>query len=140
VEIVDGRIPIIVGVGALRTDEAELLAQDASKAGATGLLLAPMSYTPLAEEEVFQHMSAVAKAGGLPLCIYNNPGTTRFVFSDDLIVRLAEVPNIAAIKMPLPADGDFRGELGRLRARLPADFAIGLQRRLGGCRFVAGGR
>ncbi|MGQ3277775.1 MAG: dihydrodipicolinate synthase family protein, partial [Shinella sp.] len=28
-------------------------------------------------------------------------------------------------KMPLPADGDFRGELVRLRARLPADFAIG---------------
>jgi 4-hydroxy-tetrahydrodipicolinate synthase len=125
VESVDGRIPIIVGVGALRTDEAELLAQDASKAGAAGLLLAPMSYTPLTEEEVFQHMSAVAKAGDLPLCIYNNPGTTRFVFSDDLIARLAEVPNIAAIKMPLPADGDFRGELGRLRARLPVDFAIG---------------
>lgn len=125
VESVGGRIPLIVGVGALRTDEAATLARDASKAGATGLLLAPMSYTPLTEEEVFQHMSVVAKAGGLPLCIYNNPGTTRFVFSDDLIARLAEVPNIAAIKMPLPADGDVRGELGRLRARLPADFAIG---------------
>lgn len=125
VESVGGRVPIIVGVGALRTDDAEMLAQDAGKAGADGLLLAPMSYTPLTEEEVFQHMSAVAAAGGLPLCIYNNPGTTRFVFSDDLIARLAEVPNIVAIKMPLPADGDFRSELVRLRARVPLDFAIG---------------
>jgi 4-hydroxy-tetrahydrodipicolinate synthase len=122
---VGGRIPVIVGVGALRTDEAEALARDAKKAGADGLLLAPMSYTPLTEEEVFQHMAAVAKAGDLPLCIYNNPGTTRFVFTDDLIARLAELPNIAAIKMPLPADGDFRREIARLRARTPSVFPIG---------------
>ncbi|WP_439622498.1 dihydrodipicolinate synthase family protein [Shinella sp.] len=122
---VGGRIPVIVGVGSLRTDEAEALARDAKAAGADGLLLAPMSYTPLTEEEVFQHMAAVAKAGDLPLCIYNNPGTTRFIFSDDLIARLAEVPNIAAIKMPLPADGDFRREIARLHARTPPGFPIG---------------
>lgn len=63
-----------------------------------------VSYTPLTEEEVFQHMSAVAEAGDLPLCIYNNPDTTRFFFSDSLIARLAKVPGIAAIKMPLPAE------------------------------------
>ncbi len=122
---VGGRVPVIVGVGALRTDEAETLARDARTAGADGLLLAPMSYTLLREEEVFQHISAVAGAGDLPLCIYNNPGTTRFVFSEDLIARLAQMPNIAAIKMPLPADNDFRGELARLRAHTPTDFAIG---------------
>ena len=122
---VGGRIPVIVGVGALRTDEAEALARDAKAAGADGLLLAPMSYTPLTEEEVFRHMTTVAAAGGLPLCIYNNPGTTCFVFSDALIARLATVESIAAIKMPLPADGDFGGELARLRAMTPADFSIG---------------
>jgi 4-hydroxy-tetrahydrodipicolinate synthase len=124
-ESVAGRIPVIVGVGALRTDEAEALARDAKAAGADGLLLAPMSYTPLTEDEVFRHMASVASAGGLPLCIYNNPGTTRFVFSDILIAQLAKVDNIAAIKMPLPADGDFRGELTRLRAMTPAGFSIG---------------
>ena len=40
-----------------------------------------MSYTPLTDAEVFQHFRAVARAGGLPLCIYNNPGTTHFTFS-----------------------------------------------------------
>ena len=124
-ESVGGKIPVIVGVGALRTDEAEALARDARAAGADGLLLAPMSYTPLTEEEVYRHMASVTAAGGLPLCIYNNPGTTRFVFSDSLIARLAKVPGIAAIKMPLPADGDFRGELVRLRAMAPAGFSIG---------------
>ena len=125
VECLGGKRPLFVGVGALRTDEAQALAADAREAGADGLLLAPMSYTPLMEEEVFQHMVAVAEAGSLPLCIYNNPGTTKFTFSEDLIVRLSKVPNIVAVKMPLPPDGDFAGELVRLRARLPEGFAIG---------------
>jgi len=124
-ECVGGKIPVIVSVGALRTDEAEALARDARAAGANGLLLAPMSYTPLKEEEVFQHMTAVAAAGGLPLCIYNNPGTTHFVFSDGLIARLAKVPGITAIKMPLPADGNVGAELARLGALTPPDFSIG---------------
>lgn len=57
-------------------NEAEELARDAAEAGADGLLLAPVSYQKLTEEEVYQHFEAVATAGGLPLCIYNNPGTT----------------------------------------------------------------
>lgn len=125
VECLGGKRPLVVGVGALRTDEAQALAADARKAGADGLLVAPMSYTPLMEEEVFQHMAAVAEAGELPLCIYNNPGTTKFTFSQDLIARLAKAANIVAVKMPLPADGDFGGELACLRARLPEDFTIG---------------
>jgi 4-hydroxy-tetrahydrodipicolinate synthase len=120
-----GALPLIVGVGALRTDAAVDLARDAAEAGAEGLLLAPVSYTPLTEEEVFQHFRAVAAATSLPLCIYNNPGTTHFVFSDALLQRLAELPGIAAVKMPLPAKGDVAEELARLRPLLPAGFLVG---------------
>src|SRR4051794_14701771 len=80
----EGRTPIIVGVGALRTDEAQDFARDAEAAGANGVLLAPVSYTPLTDEEVFQHFVAVAGATRLPVCIYNNPSTTHFTFSPDL--------------------------------------------------------
>lgn len=125
IDCVGGRIPVIVGVGTLRTDEAEALARDAKAAGADGLLLAPMSYTPLLEEEVYAHFAAVAEAGDLPLCIYNNPGTTKFTFSNALIARLAKVANIAAVKMPLPSDGDFNGEMAQLRAQTPRGFSIG---------------
>lgn len=125
VECTAGRTPLIVGVGALTTDLAEDLARDAREAGADGLLLAPMSYQPLTEEEVFHHFEAVAAAGELPLCIYNNPGTTKFTFSPNLIARLAELPNVIAVKMPLAADGDYAGEMQRLRAMTPEDFAIG---------------
>lgn len=125
VDCVAGRTPLIVGVGALTTDVAEDLARDALRAGAGGLLLAPMSYQPLTEEEVFRHFEAVATTGELPLCIYNNPSTTKFTFSPDLIARLAEIPNVTALKMPLPTDGDYVGELSRLQRMTPEGFAIG---------------
>lgn len=120
-----GRVPLVVGVGALRTDEAQALARDAAEAGADGLLLAPVSYQRLTGQEVYEHFKAVAEAGGLPLCIYNNPGTTNFTFSPELIARLSQLPHIAAVKMPLPADGDFAGELADLRSRTEDRFAIG---------------
>lgn len=122
---IGGKTPIIVGVGALRTDEAVTLARDAQEAGADGLLLAPMSYTPLTDAEVYQHVLAVAETTDLPLCLYNNPTTTRFTFSEGLIAELARHPRIAAVKMPLPADGEFAGEIGRLRSMTPDGFAIG---------------
>ncbi|MCJ8054636.1 dihydrodipicolinate synthase family protein [Shinella curvata] len=122
---VGGAIPVIVGVGAIRTSDAQTLAKAAKIAGADGLLLAPVSYAPLTEEEVYAHFAAVAEAGQLPLCIYNNPGTTKFVFTNSLIAKLSKVANIAAVKMPLPAQDDFEGELEYLRGHTPTTFRIG---------------
>jgi 4-hydroxy-tetrahydrodipicolinate synthase len=125
VECVGGRVPIIVGIGALRTSDTQDLARDAQAAGADGLLLAPVSYTPLTDEEVFQHFTSVAAVTDLPICIYNNPGTTHFTFSDDLIVRLSAVPRIVAVKNPAPPPSDAVAKVDALRRRLPTDFAVG---------------
>ena len=125
VECLGRRVPVIVGVGALRTDDAQDLARDAQAAGADGLLLAPVSYTPLTDEEVFQHFAAVAAVTDLPLCIYNNPGTTHFTFSDELVARLSAVPRIVAIKNPAPPPAEAAGSFEALRRKLPAGFAIG---------------
>ena len=110
--------PVIVGVGALRTDTACDLARDAAAEGASGLLLAPVSYTPLTEAEVHEHFRAVASATDLPLCIYSNPGTTRFTFSPALVGRLAALPTVAAVKLPLPA-GPLAPDLAAFRAAAP---------------------
>jgi len=123
--LVGGRVPIIVGIGALRTDDAQHLARDAEAAGANGLLLAPVSYTPLTDEEVFQHFVAVSGATGLPLCIYNNPSTTHFAFSDQLVARLAAVPRIVAVKNPAPSPTEAQAMVGALRRQVPPGFAIG---------------
>lgn len=118
-------VPVIVGVGALRSDVSARLARHAADRGAAGLLLAPMSYTPLTEDEVFGHFQTVAAASDLPICIYNNPSTTHFTFTPALLARLATLPQVRAVKMPLPADGDFAGQIAGLRAELPQGFAIG---------------
>jgi 4-hydroxy-tetrahydrodipicolinate synthase len=125
-ECLGGSITLIVGIGAMRTDDAIALAQDSGRAGANALLMAPVSYTPLTEEEVYQHYLAVAASTHLPLCIYNNPGTTHFTFSVGLLERLSKLPNIVAVKMPLPANGNnIDASLKSLRNALPNDFAIG---------------
>lgn len=124
-EAAAGRVPVIAGIGTLRTIWSAELARDAEQAGAAGLLLAPMSYTPLTQDEAAQHYRAVSSETGLPLCIYNNPGTTGFRFTPDLVAQLASMPGIAAIKMPLPADNDFTSELTALSQRTPQTFSIG---------------
>lgn len=114
-----GSTPVIVGTGALRTDEARALAKDAATEGAAGLLLAPVSYTPLTEEEVFRHFAAVAEATDTPIVIYNNPSTTNFTFKPALVARLADaIPSIAGIKLPLPK-GEIAEDLKTYREAAP---------------------
>ena len=120
-----GAVPIMAGVGALRTDEAVALARGAQAAGAGAGLLAPVSYAPLTDEEVFVHFQTVAGEAGLPLCIYNNPGTTHFSFSVELEARLAGVAGVVAVKNPAPAAGEVGAKLAELRRRMPADFSLG---------------
>ena len=120
-----GRTPVIAGVGALTTADAVSNAKAAKAAGASGLLLAPMSYLPLNDAEVEGLVKAVAAATDLPICLYNNPTTTKFTFSEALVTHLAAIANVAAVKNPAPEDGDFAGQLARLRDGVPEDFAIG---------------
>jgi 4-hydroxy-tetrahydrodipicolinate synthase len=124
VECVAGRVKLLVGVGALRTDAAVMLAEDAKAAGADAGLLAPVSYTPLLDAEVLEHFRAVA-AAGLPLCIYNNPGTTHFDVSPELVGRLAEVPGVAAVKTGAPAAEQAVQAVAALRSKVPEAFSVG---------------
>lgn len=125
VDAAAGRVPILVGVGALRTDEAVRLAQDARGGGATASLLAPVSYTPLTDDEAFEHFAVVARESGLPLCIYDNPGTTHFKFSPALIGRLSRVPGIVGLKSPAPEAPMIAEHLRTLRAAVPEGFSLG---------------
>lgn len=120
-----GRVPVLVGVGALRTDDTLDLARDAAAAGAAMGLLAPVSYTPLTPDEVFAHFEAVAEGSGLPLCIYDNPGTTHFSFDVDLVGRLARLPGIVALKRPAAPAPEAARDLAALRAVVPAGFSLG---------------
>jgi 4-hydroxy-tetrahydrodipicolinate synthase len=120
-----GRTPLYAGVGALRTDHAIDHARDAAAVGAVMGLLAPMSYTPLTEDEVETHFQAVALEGGLPLCIYDNPAFTHFAIGDGLIKRLSRNPKIVALKSPSPPMTEAHDRVAALRSRVPASFSVG---------------
>ena len=119
-----GRVPILVGVGALRTDEAVRLTEDARDAGGAVGLLAAVSYTPLGDDEVFEHVAAVARAR-LPLCLYDNPSTTHFAFTPALVERLARLDGVVALKSPAPAPDAVAAHLDALRRATPDGFSVG---------------
>ena len=125
VDMAGGEVPVLVGVGALRTDETVQLAQDAKAAGAAGGLLAPVSYTPLTDDEVFEHFATVARASGLPLWIYDNFSTTHFKFTPSLIGRLAQLPGVVAVKSTAPEPELAAADLEGMRKAVPAGFSVG---------------
>ncbi|NIG20246.1 dihydrodipicolinate synthase family protein [Pantoea sp. Al-1710] len=127
VQHADG-IPVMVSIGATSTDEVLRLAEDAQHAGVSALLLPAVSYQKLTEEEVFGFYAEVARNVSLPICVYDNPGTTHTEFSNDLYARIAALPNIASIKIPgVPADMHSAAQrVSALRAQLPAEISIGV--------------
>lgn len=123
-----GDVPVIVGIGAVATRDVLLLAEDAQAAGASALLLPPVSYQALRADEVFELYETVAHRVSLPLVVYDNPGTTHFQFTDELHGRIAALPNIASIKIPaVPADpAQASARVASLRAVIPSHVSIGV--------------
>lgn len=130
-------VPVIVGVGGLRTSDVLRHVEDAQRAGATGLLLAPVSYQKLTQDDVFELFRAVTANASVPVIVYDNPGTTHFTFTDELYGRVAELPGVASIKIPgvplVPADAEAR--VREIRAVVPAHVTIGVS----GDAFAAAG-
>ncbi|MCA1189743.1 MULTISPECIES: dihydrodipicolinate synthase family protein [unclassified Saccharopolyspora] len=119
-----GDVPVLVGIGALRTREVLALAEDAQEAGAAGVLLAPVSYQALTDEEVFGLYADVTAALSVPLVVYDNPGTTHVTFTDELHALIAALPNVASVKIPgVPEPVD---RVSRLRGLLPEPVTIGV--------------
>ena len=123
-----GKTPVVVGIGALRTKWVLESAQDAQAAGAAGVLLAPVSYQALTDEDVYGLFEDVTASLSVPLVVYDNPGTTHFRFTDDLYAAVATLPNVASIKIPgVPADPDeARERISTLRHLLPERISIGV--------------
>lgn len=123
-----GDVPVIVGISALRTSHVRALAHDAQAAGASAVMLAPMSYQPLAADDVVGLYTDVATALSVPMVVYDNPGTTRFDFTPELYARLAELPAVASVKIPPPPpDAEAaREHIARLRAAVPARVGLGV--------------
>jgi dihydrodipicolinate synthase/N-acetylneuraminate lyase len=102
VEVVAGRVPIVVGVSEMTTPRAAQFARDAETIGANGLMVLPaMVYVPT-ETEMEAHFRTVAEATSLPIMLYNNPPAYRAAVTLGVLERLSNVKNIVAVKESAP--------------------------------------
>ncbi|TWU13258.1 4-hydroxy-tetrahydrodipicolinate synthase [Symmachiella macrocystis] len=93
-----GRIKVMAGTGSNSTAEAIRLTRFAKNAGADAALLVAPYYNKPTQEGFFLHYQAIAEAVDIPLVLYNIPGRTAKNIEAETIVRLAEIPNIVAVK------------------------------------------
>jgi len=105
VEAAAGRVPVYAGTTAITTREVIALNKVAERAGVDAVsVMTPFFINPN-QEELYQHYTAIADATRLPVILYSNPGRSGGLnLSVDLVARLAEHPNIVAIK---DSSGDF---------------------------------
>lgn len=98
IEQVNKRIPVIAGTGSNSTAEAIELSQHAKEMGADGVLLVSPYYNKPSQEGLYQHYKKIAETVALPQVLYNVPGRTGLNMEAQTTIRLAEIPNIVAIK------------------------------------------
>jgi 4-hydroxy-tetrahydrodipicolinate synthase len=111
---------VIAGTGSNSTREAIDLTQAAELAGADAALLVTPYYNKPSQEGLFQHYRAIAQSTELPLMLYSIPGRCHIQIDVETMVRLAEFPNIRAIKEA----GGVTDRVVQLRAALPPEFEI----------------
>ncbi len=97
-ERVRGRIKTMPGTGSNSTREAIRLTKFAKKAGADGVLMVGPYYNKPTQEGYYQHFRAVADAVDIPIVLYNIPGRTGSNILPETIARIAQHPNVVAVK------------------------------------------
>ncbi|UXY16012.1 dihydrodipicolinate synthase family protein [Chitiniphilus purpureus] len=99
INAVGRRVPVIVGISDLTTQNAVRRARFAERAGADAVMVLPVSYWKLGEAEITQHYARIAQAVGIPIMLYNNPATSGIDLAPELIVRLVRgIDNITMVK------------------------------------------
>lgn len=120
IEQANGRVPILCGAGSNATKEAVSLSKHAESVGASAILSVAPYYNKPTQEGFFQHYKAIAESVSLPVIVYNVPGRTGSNIGPEIIVRLAEIPNIIGVK---EASGDMAQIMEILRT-CPEGFLV----------------
>ncbi|RAM36441.1 4-hydroxy-tetrahydrodipicolinate synthase [Arthrobacter globiformis] len=103
-EAVGGRAAVIAGTGTNDTAHSVHLSQEAAKLGVDGLLIVTPYYNKPSQAGVRAHFETVASATDLPVMLYDIPGRSSIEIAPDTMIRLAQHPNIVAVK---DAKADF---------------------------------
>ena len=119
-DTVKGRGQLICGTGTYSTAETLELTQSAEDAGADGLLVVTPYYNKPPQRGLIAHFERISDATELPIIAYNIPGRTATRIEHETLLRLAQRPNIVAVK---DSTGDFQS-ISRLIAEAPPDFEV----------------
>ena len=117
---VNGRVPVIAGVGRNDTRHTAFLCKAARKLGAQGVLAVTPYYNKTTQAGLLRHYTVAADSADIPMLLYNVPSRTGMSVTAETYSLLAEHPNIYGVK---EASGDFSLIL-KTRALCPEDFAI----------------
>ncbi|MEL6736201.1 MAG: dihydrodipicolinate synthase family protein [Pseudomonadota bacterium] len=97
-EIIGTRLPMIVGTGAIRTEDSITLARGARDIGADALLVATPPYAYPTGREIALHALAIDRAVNMPIMLYNYPGRMSVNMDEETLDRLGKSQNFRAIK------------------------------------------
>lgn len=118
---VDGRMPIMVGIGGNCTRAVVEELRNEDLAGVDAILSVAPYYNKPVQEGIYQHYKAVAQATDLPVYMYNVPGRTGVNILPSTVVRVAnECPNIVGYKA---ASGNL-AQIKELIAAMPEHFDV----------------
>ncbi|KIY20754.1 MULTISPECIES: 4-hydroxy-tetrahydrodipicolinate synthase [Mesobacillus] len=120
VKVVDKRVPVIAGTGSNDTYATVELTKKAEETGVDAIMIVAPYYNKPNQEGLYQHYKAAAEATALPLMIYNIPSRTSVTIQPETIIRLADIPNIVAVK---EASGDLNA-MTKIIASTPEDFLL----------------
>src|SRR5262249_26487698 len=100
IEVAAGRVPIVAGATSNSTNDAVAKARElAVRPGVDAILTASPYYNKPTQEGQYRHFKAIAEAvDGKPFVLYNVPGRTAANIEPATVARLAEIPNIVAVK------------------------------------------
>ena len=95
---IKGRLPLVVGTGAMLTPDSIALASGAKDMGADAILLASPPYAVPTDRENALNALAIDKAAGLPVMLYNYPGRTGTMMGEEFLDRVGRSRNFCGIK------------------------------------------
>jgi 4-hydroxy-tetrahydrodipicolinate synthase len=114
------RVPVILGAGSNSTAKAVQTTKRAKRLGADGVLSVGPYYNKPTQQGYYEHFKAIAQADDIPIVVYNVPGRTAGNIEAKTMLRLAEIPNIVAVK---EASGNL-GQIMDIIRDAPKDFRV----------------
>lgn len=98
VELVNGKIPVIINIAEQSTKDALTATENAKKYGADGLMMLPPMRYKSTDYETVTYFETIAKSTDLPIMIYNNPVDYKIEVTLAMFEKLLKLDNIKAVK------------------------------------------